>query len=199
MFSPNSVLADRREEESYSLLADIIVSYTLCHTLVISTWWSMWEMENNFILHDCEIVIKDIQAWDSVILSLLFCGLVFSLDRRVRAQWESGGACTSLLCYSMAVLSLLASLNFWRGVWSLMDFYFFPSMELSLNLLLSHAVGFAWSIVAGTGLTLTQSSARDPPAPEFNGCRYWRDILESSGRHLPPSEHTPILARETSP
>lgn len=179
-----------------SVVLDTVISFSLLHSLVISAWWGCWELENNFILQDCEIVVKDLQAWDSVILALLCCGLVYSLEQRVQQHWESGGRARHLVFYFMAFLSFLASLNYWRGLWSLMDFYFFPGMDPSLNLVLSHVVGFLWSLTAGTGLTLTQSSARDPPAPEFNKCRYWRrEEAENSETPL-PTENTPIIARQ---
>ena len=157
MFLPNSYLADTRGGESYSLLGDILLSYTL-HALVISCWWSMWELENNFILRECEIVIKDIEAWDSVIIAFLFSGLVFGLEGRVKEQFEMSGSCRTAVFYCMAMVSFLASLNYWRGLWSLMDFYFFPAMDPALSLLLSHLLGFTWTTVAGTALTLTQET-----------------------------------------
>ena len=157
MFLPNSYLADTRGGESYSLLGDVLLSYTL-HALVISCWWSMWELENNFILRECEIVIKDIEAWDSVIIAFLFSGLVFGLEGRVKEHFEMSGPCRTAVFYCMAMVSFLASLNYWRGLWSLMDFYFFPAMDPALSLLLSHLLGFTWTAVAGTALTLTQET-----------------------------------------
>merc|ERR1711982_93832 len=58
-----------------------------------------------------------------------------------------------------AFLTFLGSLNFWRGIWSLMDFYFFPSLSLQNNLLMSHVVGFLGTYLAGVSLTL--ASHRD--------------------------------------
>ena len=204
--TPLSIIRDSNQNvfqpSSYgavaSVVLDTVISYSLLHSLVISCWWGCWELENNFILHNCEIVVKDIQAWDSVLLALLFSGLVLSLEGRVRQHWESGGRCAHFVFYSMAFMSFLASLNYWRGLWSLMDFYFFPEMDLSLNLALSHLVGFLWSLTAGTALTLTQSSARDPAAPEFNNCRYWsrQETAETEDSISGPTENTPIIARE---
>lgn len=195
VFLPASYLAEWRGAENYSLVGDILLSYTVLHTLVISSWWAMWELENNFILHECEIVIKDIQAWDSVIIAFLLSGVVFGLNRKVKGHSERGGACSTAVFYSMALLSFLASLNYWRGLWSLMDFYFFPKMDPTLNLLLCHLLGFSWSIVAGTGLTLTQSSARDPTVPEFNRCC----VFSGRQEREQPSEHTPIIDRHSDP
>ena len=79
-----------------NVVLDTVISYSLLHSLVIATWWGWWELENNFILHNCEIVVKDIQAWDSVLLALFFSGLVLSLEGRVRQHWESGGAVVTL-------------------------------------------------------------------------------------------------------
>ena len=179
-----------------SVVLDTVLSYSLLHSLVIASWWGCWELENNFILHDCEIVVKDIQAWDSVILALIFSSLVFSLEAWVKQHCQTDSRCRHFVFYSMSFMSFLASLNYWRGLWSLMDFYFFPKMDLTLNLALSHLVGFLWAVTAGTALTLTQSSARDPPAPEFNKCRYWSRQEEGEGGESGPTENTPIIARQ---
>ena len=194
VFCPSSYLETHREEEGHRLVLDTVISYSLLHTLVICTWWSCWELENEILQH-CEIVIRDIKAWDSVVLAVIFSVIVFSLNTKVKEYFETAGRFRHILFYSMAFLSFLASLNYWRGLWSLMDFYFFPTMDITLNLALSHVVGFTCSFIAGTGLTLTQSTARDPTVPEFNNCQYWS--YRESGEELEPTERTPIIVRET--
>merc|ERR1719445_837426 len=73
----------------------------------------------------------------------------------------------------VAFLSLVAAVNYWRGLWSLMDFYFFPTLGLWENLLLSHSIGFLSSILIGTTLSLTQTSKKDSINPEFFSCQYF--------------------------
>ena len=92
------------------------------------------------------------------IIAFLFSGLVFGLEGRVKEHFEMSGPCRTAVFYCMAMVSFLASLNYGRGLWSLMDFYFFPAMDPALSLLLSHLLGFTWTAVAGTALTLTQET-----------------------------------------
>jgi len=73
----------------------------------------------------------------------------------------------------VAFLSFLCSLNFYRGFWSLQDFYFFPTMSGPNNLALSHLVGFLAMYLAGVSLNLTQASCKDSEAPEFYSVSYW--------------------------
>merc|ERR1712228_71444 len=72
----------------------------------------------------------------------------------------AAGNCVAFLCF-------LATVNFWRGIWSLMDFYFFPSIDLWQNLLLSNVVGFLGTFLSGSSLSLTQSLRKILPNPSF--------------------------------
>ena len=172
-------------------------TYIVIHSLVICSWWSVWELENNYILQPCEIIIKDFKAWDSIVIASMLAPVIFSMDTSVRSySRDNADSCwRPLVVGAVSVAAFLASLNFWRGVWSLMDFYFFPSMNVEENLLLSHGIGFVWSVVAGTGLTLTQSSRRDPELPEYNQCRYWSLDQPEQGDTEQPTEESPLVLR----
>ena len=201
VFTPNSYFSDKSRSESYSVVFDTIFTYTIIHSLVISTWWGFWELENNYILLPCEIVIKDIQAWDSVIIAFLLSVIIFSINKTVKSYYTNNGPCLSikLVINLISLAAFLASLNFWRGIWSLQDFYFFPSMNLSENLALSHVVGFLWSVIAGTGMMLTQSSTRDSKEPEYNYCQYWSISGACGHQGDQSSEQSASEPTETSP
>ena len=136
------------------VVLDTLFSYSVVHSLVICTWWAMWELENQYILFPCEITVKDFQAWDSVILAYLFIFVVVALDKSLKDMDEGQEALTKTVAGNcVAFLAFLACLNFWRGIWSLQDFYFFPNMNLKENLLLSHILGFVGTLVSRTSLT----------------------------------------------
>jgi len=45
------------------VMGDTVFTYAVVHSLVVCTWWAMWELENRYIFYVCEITIKDIMAW----------------------------------------------------------------------------------------------------------------------------------------
>lgn len=199
VFSPNTYFSDKKDSsEYYSLILDTVFTYIVVHSLVICTWWSIWELENHYILLKCEMVIKDIKAWDSVILAFIFSILIFGVNGAVKRFFKKNGHClkVSIIVNCMSMAAFIASLNFWRGVWSLLDFYFFPNMNEMENLLLAHVVGFVWTILAGTGLMLTQSSFKDALTPEYNMCQYWSHVEEDDkeeGEESLPTEISPLI------
>jgi len=156
------------------VILDTVFSYSIVHSLVISLWWSMWELENRYILYPCEITVKDFQAWDSVVLAFFLVFVVVTIQESVKEVDDGQETFKKRSAVnSVAFLAFLASLNFWRGIWSLQDFYFFPDMDMKTNLLLSHLLGFLATLFSRTSLTLTQSSRKDVSPPKLVGCQYW--------------------------
>ena len=187
VFTPSSYFGTTLESSgSAKVVLDTIISYAVVHTLVICTWWGMWELENRYILLPCEITVKDFQAWDSVVLGYFFVFLVVALDKSLKEteDGEEEKLKMRMMANFVAFLAFLAALNFWRGIWSLWDFYFLPSINLRENLVLSHIIGFLGTFLSRTSLTLTQSSAKDSEtAPELYACQYWGRVGVCGGRH----------------
>jgi len=201
VFNPSSYFDIKFDTTSFSykLILDTVFTYSVVHTVVICCWWSMWELENRYILFPCEITVKDIEAWDSVVISYFLVFVVVAVNRSIIEMEESDAPFNKISAANfVAFLSFLASLNFWRGIWSLMDFYFFPSMNLWNNLLLSHIIGFLGSYLAGSSLSLTQSSKKDSKTPSFHSCSYFNrsgmcgrlDQYEDMDQH---TETTPLM------
>jgi len=174
VFNPTNYFGTKFDSgSSFKVILDTIFTYSVVHTLVICCWWGMWELENRYILFPCEITVKDIQAWDSVIIAYFLVFVVVAISNSVTEMGEEGSFSKPAAANFVAFLSFLAAVNYWRGIWSLMDFYFFPSMNLWENLLLSHIIGFLGSLLAGSTLSLTQSSEKDSSNPEFYSCQYF--------------------------
>ena len=197
VFTPNSYFSESLPRTSRNVILDTIFSYLIVHSLVICCWWSVWEMENNFILQPCDIIIKDFKAYDSVLIAFILATMIFGVNDviKIYCAEEEGSYSGQCVMHLVSFAAFLTSLNFWRGIWSLMDFYFFPDMIVEENLLLSHLVGFLWSVIAGTGMTLTQSSAHDPKELEFNHCQYWSGTGEQTGDTEQPTETSPLVMR----
>jgi len=176
IFDPCNYFGTKFEtDKSYKLILDTLFTYSIVHTLVICCWWGLWELENRYILFPCEITIRDIQAWDSVIIAyfLVFVVVGFTNFAEEEAGEEERICSKRTTNNFLAFLCFIAAVNYWRGMWSLMDFYFFPALGLWENLLLSHIIGFLGSILIGTTLSLTQTSKKDSINPEFFSCQYF--------------------------
>jgi len=200
VFSPTNYFGTEFDGEniSYKLILDTIFTYSVVHTLVICSWWCLWELENRYILYPCEITVKDIQAWDSVIIAFCLVFVVVAMSDPSNGEARNGDKRSNerAMANFLAFLSLVAALNYWRGIWSLLDFYFFPSLGHWENLILSHIIGFLGSFVIGTTLSLTQSSLKDSDKPEFISCRYFSadlEVIELNCLIQPPCETTPLV------
>merc|ERR1719354_186447 len=142
-------------------ISDIIITYTVIHPLMICVWWGVWELENNYILQEMEIIEKDVQAWDSIFIVIIMVISVMMLERHLEKFRDS---CNEKLKFKKlkynfaAFLALLSAVNYWRGVWSLLDFYFLPNIPAQENFILSN---------------LTMSSARDSLVPTFSDYKYF--------------------------
>ena len=106
------------------LLLDLFLTHGLLHPAMICVWWSLWNLEGNYLLTPCEMAEKDAVVWDSVIIGYLAAVLVMPLTALVQECEEGwarrfGGDC-------LAWIALVSSLNVWRGVWSVADYHFFP-------------------------------------------------------------------------
>jgi hypothetical protein len=175
VFNPSNYFGTKLDSSCrFQVILDTIFTYSVVHSLVICCWWGMWELENRFILYPCEMTVKDIKAWDSVVISYFLVFVVVTINDSVVAMKEEDGKLRKAAAANFtAFLTFLASLNFWRGLWSLMDFYFFPSVNLWENLVVSHLIGFLGTFMIGTSLTLTQRSRKDSNTPEFHSCKFW--------------------------
>ena len=200
VFSPTNYFGTEFDGQnmSYKLILDTIFTYSVVHTLVICSWWCLWELENRYILYPCEITVKDIQAWDSVFIAFCLVFVVVAMSDPSNGEARNGDKRSNerSMANFLAFLSLVAALNYWRGIWSLLDFYFFPSLGHWENLILSHIIGFLGSFLIGTALSLTQSSLKDSDKPEFISCRYFSadlEVIELNCLDQPPCETTPLV------
>jgi len=202
VFNPTSYFGTKFNDNdiSYKLILDTIFTYSIVHTFVIICWWCLWELENRYILYPCEITVKDIQAWDSVIIAFFLVFVVVAICNHGNGGTteEHAGRKRAVENF-LAFLSFIAAVNYWRGIWSLLDFYFFPFLGHWENLILSHIIGFLFSCLVRTTLCLTQSSLKDSKKPEFISCRYFstdHEVIELKCLSMQPSETSPLLVTQ---
>jgi len=76
-----------REAGPAALVLDTLATYCV-HSLVVAAWWAVWMLENTVILYPCEITVKDIQAWDSVVIAYFLFFVVVAIDRSGKSGQE---------------------------------------------------------------------------------------------------------------
>ncbi|XP_047019588.1 uncharacterized protein LOC124629949 isoform X3 [Helicoverpa zea] len=116
MFRTNS-----RETMLYIL--DCIFSVTVVGSLVVFVWRGSWALLDIFLYPDD----KSKSCWTSLIVGYAVVIVTFALQAPVR--WSAArlhGAPRLLLADVYHLVSFVATVNVWRGVWGLLDIYFFP-------------------------------------------------------------------------
>ena len=75
----------------------------------------------------------------------------------------------------VSMVTFVASVNVWRGVWSLIDHYFFPSLAPWLNHLISHLVGVVGLTLAGAFNTVNNRNIIKPEdGVSVVTIKYWK-------------------------
>ncbi|KAG6449377.1 hypothetical protein O3G_MSEX006033 [Manduca sexta] len=136
MFRTNS-----RETVLYVL--DCVFSVTVVGSLVVFVWRGSWALLDIFLFPDDTVR----SCWTSLIVGYALVVVTFALQAPVRwAAARLHGAPRLLLADLYHLISFVATVNVWRGVWGLLDIYFFPESP-KLSNWCSHAVSLALLIL----------------------------------------------------
>jgi len=196
VFNAKSYFNTKLDEGFGWVMADTVFSYLVIHGLLICSWWAIWELENNYILARMEITVKDIQAWDSIAISAILVMAVLPAHRYIERNISAENT-LRVQSNIVAVMGFLSAVNYWRGFWSLLDFFFLPSLPDLENQIISHVLGFFLLFLIGASRSLTTRSYKDPEQPHFHSCSYWHNfIIQRSQEPQRPddAERRPLLA-----
>ncbi|XP_038215074.1 uncharacterized protein LOC119834696 isoform X1 [Zerene cesonia] len=130
-----------RETALYIL--DCVFSVTVVGSLVVFVWRGSWALLDIFLFPDD----PSKSCWTSLIMGYSLVVVTFSLQ--VPMRWAAAklqGAGRLLLVDFYHLVSFLATVNVWRGVWGLLDIYFYPESP-KLSNWSSHIVSLALLIL----------------------------------------------------
>merc|ERR1719154_986747 len=105
--------------------------------LVVFTWWSLWELENKFLIE------KDIDerdkyvAYDSLLMGYGAYIVTVSMDYIIR---NTKLYITTPLYIVTILMGWFATVNIWRGLWSMLDHYWLPNILRDENYIISHLI-----------------------------------------------------------
>jgi len=156
IFKPSTFFLKTPETKLW-FLADVLFTNLVVRLMVVFCWWSLWSLEDRFlILNKISEVDKTI-AYDSVILGYGVALVVFLMDILVEKSTTTKQYIKKPLLATTIIVAFFASVNVWRGVWSIYDSFLFPGIPEELNYLTSLVV----AILALSLLQLSNTICND--------------------------------------
>ncbi|XP_053612488.1 uncharacterized protein fusl isoform X2 [Plodia interpunctella] len=121
MFRTSPSRTSSRETVLYVL--DCVFSVAVVGSLVVFVWRGSWALLDIFLFPDDKVK----SSWTSLIVGYALVVATFALQAPIRwAAARLHGAPRLLLADVYHLVSFLATVNVWRGVWGMLDLYFFP-------------------------------------------------------------------------
>jgi len=180
-------------QDGWKFLGDVILTNFIVRQLIVLSWWSLWSLENKFFYFqtpdDAEL---ETVSWDSLLLGYCLAMVSVSLSQLLLRL-----NCTKLyivkpLDLLTTILAFYASVNVWRGLWSMLDHYFLPNLQQDENYLISHMVGLAaLSLLRISNSIGNDNIVKDCDAEEVTPIQYWS--REAKPRKDAPEEMVPIV------
>ncbi|VVC88140.1 unnamed protein product [Leptidea sinapis] len=119
---PTMFRTSSRETALYIL--DCVFSVTVVGSLVVFVWRGSWALLDIFLFP----ADTTKSCWISLIAG--YCLVVITFSLQVPMRWAVSrlqGASRLLVADFYHLVSFLATVNVWRGVWGLLDIYLFPA------------------------------------------------------------------------
>ena len=114
------------EDKGWFVL-DVLFTNLVMRHLVVFTWWSLWELENKFLIHK-DIDEKDpYVATDSLLMGYAAYIVTVTMDYIIRNIKITKLYITTPLYIATILMGWFATVNVWRGLWSMLDHYWLPS------------------------------------------------------------------------
>ncbi|VVC88141.1 unnamed protein product [Leptidea sinapis] len=120
--APTFYRTSSRETALYIL--DCVFSVTVVGSLVVFVWRGSWALLDIFLFP----ADTTKSCWISLIAG--YCLVVITFSLQVPMRWAVSrlqGASRLLVADFYHLVSFLATVNVWRGVWGLLDIYLFPA------------------------------------------------------------------------
>ena len=153
----------RSSESALWLLFDIVLTNLVIRQLIVFCWWSLWSLLTKIFL-----------SYHSLALGYTGAALCPILDRLVQNLTTTKLYIIKPAATFVTILAFISSVNVWRGLWSLLNQHFLPSMDHDENYLIGHVLGVAALSVLMLANTIANDSIAEDVETEavVNIC-YW--------------------------
>jgi len=155
---------------------DVIFTNLIVRQLIVFCWWSLWSLENKFLLTNY-IGMQDYDvSYDSLLIGYAGTMLTCGLDRLV-LSFSITQTQTFMLKFVRTLVTVLAffsSVNVWRGVWSMLDHYFLPGVEQDVNYMIGHVIGLvALTVIMAANTISNDNIVLDSETTNTVNIDYW--------------------------
>jgi len=184
----SSTFFKRTPDTKWWFLLDVVFTNLVARQLVVFSWWSLWSLENIHLVKN-RIGEKDSYvSYDSILMGYAATGLVFTMDKLLISSTTTKQYITKPLRYLTTILAFFASVNVWRGVWSIYDNFLFPGVAKELNYLVSMSFGFLMlSLLLLSNTICNDMILADVDDAELVDIKYWkRKKSEENGDEMIP-------------
>jgi len=166
-----------------------------CRQVVVLTWWSCWSLENEFFYFQTpEGETQAVVSWDSLLLGYSLAMVAVGLSQILLRLTSTKLYIVKSLDLIATLIAFYASVNVWRGLWSLQSHYFLPGLQQDENYLVSHILGLAaLSLLKVSNTIGNDNIVKDCEAEEVAPIQYWSKAGISGRKEAGQEEMVPIV------
>ena len=122
-------------------ILDVLFTNLVMRHLVIFAWWSLWELENQFLIPKEIGKIDHYVSSDSLLMGYSALIVTFGLDYLNKNTKTTKLYVKKTLFIATILFGFFSTVNVWRGLWSMLDHYFLHAINPDENYILSHLLG----------------------------------------------------------
>lgn len=160
-------------------IMDVLFTNLIMRHLVVFSWWSLWELENQFLLPKEIGEIDHYVSYDSLLMGYAAFIVTYGLDYLFKNLTSTKLYIMKPLYVLTILFGFFATVNVWRGLWSMLDHYFLPAVNLDENYILSHLIGLVFLTLAMAVNSISNDGIiLDNETEEIVDIRYWNTILQ---------------------
>jgi len=189
VFKPSTFFLKTPETRAW-FVADVLFTNLVVRLMVVFSWWSLWSLEDRFLILNKISEIDETIAYDSLILGYGVAIVVFLMDILVERSTTTKQYVKKPLRCLTIIVAFFASMNVWRGVWSIYDSFSLPRIPQELNYLASLVTAFlALSLLQLSNTICNDHIVLDTNEDAVININYWK----SKARHDDEDEMIPIV------
>jgi len=170
---------------------DVLFTNLIMRHLVIFSWWSLWELENQFL--QVKLIGEEDKyvAVDSLLMGYSAFIITYALDYLSQNMNCTKLYITKPLYIFTILLGHFATVNVWRGLWSMLDHFFLPGINHDENYIISHLVSLLLISLAMVSTSISNDSIiLDHETDNIVCIRYWGNFDKNREES---DEMTPIV------
>jgi len=178
----NGTFFQQTPANGWRFVGDIVFTNVVIRQVIVLTWWSCWSLENKYMYFQTpEGEVQEVVSWDSLLLGYSLAMVAVFLSQVLQRLSTTKLYIQRPIDLAASLLAFYASVNVWRGLWSLQSHYFLPSLQKDENYLLSHCLGLlALSLLRVSNTIANDSIIKDCEAEEVTPIQYWTRKLQPS-------------------